>query len=368
MRTCEAPSKAWYRLLASSKSPWRTRTPRSLRERAFSGLRTLTPNWVAGSFSRSRSAMAWPSFPVAPVTMIINCFFLALLGADPGHFAEPVIGEVLGLPFFDRLQNEIGDEFGLVAIGVIGRRSPAGRTSHPVVAKVRRRDERIDFTDDYAVLFQLGASREAESKKRTLRRRVHAVLRNSHERRPRIDIHNASAALRSHHRNGSLHRDNRPQHVEMEDFVKEFGIDLLHGGRIAAPCIVYEAIDAAVMPVHSAYGFPHSIKLRHIYRDRQAAWKPSRQFLQRIATASEQGDLRASLGQSNSRRQSYPRRSTRDNEDTIVDLHRFILLRLDASRRRRNHCFTLEIAHVFEIGDQPRPGRAPCQPFLRDRA
>jgi hypothetical protein len=33
----------------------------------------------------------------------------------------------------------------------------------------------------------------------------------------------------------------------MEDFVKKRGIDLLYGGRIAAPCIVYETVDAAVM-------------------------------------------------------------------------------------------------------------------------
>jgi len=27
------------------------------------------------------------------------------------------------------------------------------------------------------------------------------------------------------------------------------------------------------MLVHSGYGFPHSIKLGHVYRERQAAWK-----------------------------------------------------------------------------------------------
>jgi hypothetical protein len=44
--------------------------------------------------------------------------------------------------------------------------------------------------------------------------------------------------------------------------------------------MVYEAIDAAVMLVHGAYCFPHAIKLRHVYRDRQAAGKLPRQFLQ----------------------------------------------------------------------------------------
>ena len=78
---------------------------------------------------------------------------------------------------------------------------------------------------------------------------------------PRIDVYNAAAALRSHQRNHRLHRDNRPQHVEMEDFVKKRGLDLLYCRRIAAPRIVYEAIDAAVMLVHGPHGFPHSIKL-----------------------------------------------------------------------------------------------------------
>src|SRR6266852_4453513 len=63
-----------------------------------------------------------------------------LLGRDPGHFAEPIIREILSLPFFNRLQNEAGNEFGLVAIGVIGCWSAVGRIPHPVRAKVRRRD------------------------------------------------------------------------------------------------------------------------------------------------------------------------------------------------------------------------------------
>jgi hypothetical protein len=44
----------------------------------------------------------------------------AFLGPDPGHFAKTIIREILSVPFFDRLQNEAGDEFGHVAIGVIG--------------------------------------------------------------------------------------------------------------------------------------------------------------------------------------------------------------------------------------------------------
>ena len=131
------------------------------------------------------------------------------------------------LPFFDGLHNEIRDEFRLVAIGIIGGRPAAGWILHPVLAEFCRPNERVDFTDDDAVLFQLGACREAESKQGTLRSRVHAVLRDSHVCGPRIDVHNASAALRPHHRNHSLHRNNWPQHIEMEDFVKKRGFDLL---------------------------------------------------------------------------------------------------------------------------------------------
>ena len=118
-------------------------------------VRALAATWLTGILSINRSTMAWPSFPVAPV--INDHKFLlfrilraashdgdlargALLGRDPSHFAKTIIREVLGLPFFDGLQNETGNKFGLVAIGVIGRRSAAGRIPHPVLAEVRRRD------------------------------------------------------------------------------------------------------------------------------------------------------------------------------------------------------------------------------------
>ena len=104
------------------------------------------------------------------------------LGRAPCHFAEAIIRKILSLPFFDSLQNEAGDEFGPVTIGVIGRRSAAAWIPHPVLAEICRRDKRVDFTDDDGVLFQLGACCETESKERALGRRVNAVMRNSHER------------------------------------------------------------------------------------------------------------------------------------------------------------------------------------------
>jgi hypothetical protein len=105
----------------------------------------------------------------------------AILGGA-GHFTQPIVCEILRQPFFDRLQNEAGHEFGLVAIAIIGRRSATGRISHPVLAEVGRRDKRVDFADGDAVLFQLCPRREAEPEKRTLRRRVNAVLGMVHSR------------------------------------------------------------------------------------------------------------------------------------------------------------------------------------------
>src|SRR6266513_2518534 len=243
---------------------------------------------------------------------------------DPSHFAEAIIREILSLPFFDSLQNETGHEFRLVAIGVIGGRSAIGRAPHPVLAEVCRGDKRVDFTNDDAVLFQLGACRETEAKKRTFRRRVNAVLGNSHERSSRIDVHDASAALVSHHRNYRLDRDDRPQNIEMEYFIKNLGLDLLYRSRIAAPGVIYEPVDAAVILVNSAHGFPHTIKLRHVCRDRQAAGKLLRDLLQRIATAGQEGNFRAAISQSHRRRQPDPRRSARDNEYVIFDLQGLI--------------------------------------------
>jgi hypothetical protein len=74
------------------------------------------------------------------------------------------------------------------------------------------------------------------------------------------------------------------------------------------------------------HGFPHTVKLRHVYRKRQAARKLPRQFLQRFGAAREQGDLRAAISQRDCRRQSDPRRSAGDDEHAILDLHRSLRL------------------------------------------
>ena len=57
---------------------------------------------------------------------------------------------------------------------------------------------------------------------------------------------------------------------------------------------------------HGEYGFPHLIKLRHVYRDGQAAGKLLRQLLQRIGAASEQGDFRATIRQRDRPREADP--------------------------------------------------------------
>jgi len=91
------------------------------------------------------------------------------LGRDPGHFAKTIISEILGLSFFDSLQNEVGHEFRLVTIGVMSRGSATRWITHSILAEARRRDEWVDFADDYAVLFQLDARGKSKAKKRTLR-------------------------------------------------------------------------------------------------------------------------------------------------------------------------------------------------------
>jgi hypothetical protein len=60
--------------------------------------------------------------------------------------------------------------------------------------------------------------------------------------------------------------------------------------------------------------------------DRQATWELLPQFSQRIGASSEQGDLRVAIRQRGRRREADPRRSARDDEDTIFDLHPSILL------------------------------------------
>src|SRR5690348_18409770 len=82
-----------------------------------------------------------------------------------GHFAEVVVGEVLGLAFFDSFQNQAGDEFRLVAIGVTGCGSASGRISHAVLAEIRRRDKWVGFADNNAILLQLGGTGEAGTEK-----------------------------------------------------------------------------------------------------------------------------------------------------------------------------------------------------------
>jgi len=111
----------------------------------------------------------------------------------------------------------------------------------------------------------------------------------------------------------------------MEDFVENCEIDLFYCSRIAAPCIVYEPINAAIVPVHNAYGFSHMVELRHASSDGQAAWKLLREFLQRFGAACEKGDFRATIRQGDRRRQPDPRRSACDNENMILYLHRSII-------------------------------------------
>src|SRR5687767_8843698 len=69
----------------------RTSTPRRPRSSAFCGLRTRAATWFAAVFFRSSSTTRRPRWPVAPVTAIMRCPFLALteLHGSSGERSHP---------------------------------------------------------------------------------------------------------------------------------------------------------------------------------------------------------------------------------------------------------------------------------------
>ena len=114
--------------------------------------------------------------------------------------------------------------------------------------------------------------------------------------------------LRPQQRNHGLHRHDGPQHIEMEDLVEERRVDLFHRGRIAAPRIVYQPVDATEVPVHGAYCFPYAIELSHVRGNGQTTRKLLRQLtLQCSGAAGEQGNFGSALGQRGRRRQADAR-------------------------------------------------------------
>src|ERR1700689_4086547 len=97
-------------------------SPNSFCKRSASACLRTEPN-TRSPFETSTFVVPQPMPVETPVTTTSLLFAIAtLLSRDPGHFAKTVIREILSLSFFDRLQNEAGDKFGLVAFGVIGRR------------------------------------------------------------------------------------------------------------------------------------------------------------------------------------------------------------------------------------------------------
>jgi hypothetical protein len=76
---------------------------------------------------------------------------------------------------------------------VLGQYSPRKITLTPLQLLVNKMAE----ADHDVVPFELGARREADSNERSFRRRVNAVLRYCHERRPGVDVHDAPASVRA---------------------------------------------------------------------------------------------------------------------------------------------------------------------------
>src|SRR3984893_15993226 len=97
--------------------------PHSRCKRSASACLRTEPN-TRNPFETSTFVVPQPIPVETPVTTTSLLFAIAFhLGREPCQFAKTIIREILSLPFFDRLQNEAGDEFGLVAIAVIGRGS-----------------------------------------------------------------------------------------------------------------------------------------------------------------------------------------------------------------------------------------------------
>jgi len=154
-------------------------------------------------------------------------------------------------------------------------------------------------------------------------------MRKDSKRSTRIDVYYASPSLGSHHGNHSLHRDNRAQDIEMEYLIKQGRLYFFYAGCVAAPSVVNEAVDAAVVLVHSSNCFAHTIELRQVDGDGQAAGKLLGKFLERATRACQQGDLSACTRQSNCGRSPYSRRSARNDKHLIFDLH----IEIDSAQR-----------------------------------
>src|SRR5258708_9658706 len=121
-------------------------SPNSLLKRSASACLLTEPN-TRNPFETSTFVVPQPIPVETPVTTTSLLFAIAsLLGRDPGHFAKTIIREILRLPFLDCLHNETRDEFGLVAFGIIGRRSAATGIPHPVVPAVCCSHQPRDFT------------------------------------------------------------------------------------------------------------------------------------------------------------------------------------------------------------------------------
>jgi len=80
------------------------------------------------------------------------------------------------------------------------------------------------------------------------------------------------------------------------------------------------------MPVHVAYGFPQLDQTASCLPVTGSCLEAPRQFLQRIATASEQGDFRAAIRQRDRRREADPDEAPVTMKTRSFDLHRSILL------------------------------------------
>src|SRR6202047_4271426 len=95
-------------------------SPNSFCKRSASACLRTEPN-TRNPFETSTFVVPQPIPVETPVTTTSLLFAIDFsLGRGPGHFAKTIIREILSLPLFNGSQNEPCDEFGRVALVVIG--------------------------------------------------------------------------------------------------------------------------------------------------------------------------------------------------------------------------------------------------------
>jgi len=121
-----------------------------------------------------------------------------------------------------------------------------------------------------------------------------------------------------------LHGDNRPQYIEMKNFIEQLRFNLFNWGGIAAPRVVDKPIDAAVVVVDGSHSLAHCFEVGHVGYDWETVGKLSRKFLKSLFSAGKQGHLGTAIRKGGRCGQSDSGRRAGYDEYAIFDLHEWI--------------------------------------------